>query len=104
MNHIASNVGNVLSLIRTMLFLRNVNAIFKLNVVDYTREIHTISTHGIKHPKGETQVVQIEGKKDRYEIQRVTIGSEQSDSCRVDLSFKQNERGFKNFQNHYFRQ
>ena len=69
----------------------------ELNVEDYTREIHTISTHGIKHPKGETQVVQIEGKNDRYEIQRVTIGSEPSDSCRVDISFKQKERGFKTF-------
>ena len=69
----------------------------ELNVEDYTREIHTISTHGINHPKGETQVVQIEGKNDRYEIQRVTIGSEPSDSCRVDISFKQKERGFKTY-------
>ena len=35
------------------------------NVHDYKREIHTISTHGIKYPKAETQVAQSEGKKDR---------------------------------------
>eukprot|EP00979_Chaetoceros_neogracilis_P018525 scaffold10743_cov287-Chaetoceros_neogracile.AAC.2 len=35
-----------------------------------------MSRHGIKYPKAETQVVQSEGKKDRFEVQRVTVGYE----------------------------
>jgi hypothetical protein len=33
-----------------------------------------MSRHGIKYPKAETQIVQSEGKKDRFEVQRVTVG------------------------------
>ena len=37
----------------------------ELKVEDYTREIHTISTHGVKHPNKETEVVQFEVKTNR---------------------------------------
>jgi hypothetical protein len=40
----------------------------ELNIQDYKQEIYTMSTHGIKYPKAETQVVQSEGKKDGFEV------------------------------------
>eukprot|EP00979_Chaetoceros_neogracilis_P004104 scaffold713_cov274-Chaetoceros_neogracile.AAC.1 len=69
----------------------------ELSVQDYRREIHTISTHGIKYPMAETQVVQIEGKKDRFEVQRVTVGYKSVDSCHIDIAFTQRPRGHKIF-------
>ena len=58
-----------------------------LLVDDFLPEVHTISTVGAKSPQGEIQSIEINGIDDQDEIQKITIGSIQSDLCVLDISF-----------------